>query len=149
MKPNIFRTILTPTLLPHWSQDLLLALPRIVGCYFLIGFGWSKFPCPAWFVTDVAALGLPLPFLFAWAAVLTEVFGSVALILGFGTRIAGFLLVCTMLVAVLLQKAEADLWEKLPSMGYLWLGFAAMATGSGRFGLDFLLFKPKQKALLE
>jgi putative oxidoreductase len=115
----------------------------------LTGFGFSKFPCPEWFVSDVEKLGLPLPFFFAWAAVLTESFGAVALALGFGTRIAGFLLLCTMLVAVLLQKADAELWEKLPSMGFIWIACHAMALGSGRFGLDFLLFKPKSKSLAE
>jgi putative oxidoreductase len=143
MKSLIIK-ILKPTLMPHWLQDLILALPRIIACYFLCtSFGWSKFPTPMWFIEDVWKLGLPFPAFFAWAAVLTEVFGAALLLLGFGSRIMGFLLTCTMLVAIFLQKWDNELWEKLPAMGFLWVAIFAMIVGSGRFGLDYLITKKK------
>ncbi len=134
--------------MPRWWADLILAIPRTIGCYLLaVHFGGSKFPTPAWFIEDVGKLGLPFPAFFAWAAVLTEVFGAALLVLGLATRYAAFLLTCTMLVAIFLQKWNEELWQKLPAMGFLWIGIIYMVLGSGRFGLDYLLakkFKPKQ-----
>jgi putative oxidoreductase len=44
-----------------------------------------------------------------------------------------------MMVAIFFQKADAELWEKLPAMGFLWLSIVYMVIGSGRFGLDYLI----------
>ena len=140
------KKIISPVIMPQWYADLLLALPRIIACFFLATrFGWSKFPTPQWFIDDVGKLGLPFPFLFAWAAVLAEVFGGALLVVGLGTRIAGFFLTCTMLIAIFLQKWNNELWEKLPAMGFLWVAIFAMVLGSGRFGLDYLIFKKWNK----
>lgn len=88
---TLFSKIITPVYTAHWYSDLLLALPRIVGCYFLaLNFGGSKFPCPAWFIQDVAKFGglfASFPAFFAWAAVLAETFGGALLVLGLGTRV--------------------------------------------------------------
>jgi putative oxidoreductase len=133
---------ITPVAINNVYADLLLALPRIVACFFLATrFGWSKFPTPDWFIKDVAALGLPLPFFFAWAAVITEVIGAGCLVIGLGTRVWGFMLTCTMLVAIFLQKWDGELWEKLPAMGFLWVAIYAIVLGSGRFGLDYWIAK--------
>ncbi len=134
------KKLITPIVMPYWWADVLLAIPRIVGCYLLAAhFGWSKFPTPAWFIEDTAKLGLPFATFFAWAAVLTEVFGAALMVVGLCTRYAAFLLSCTMLVAIFLQKWNTELWEKLPAMGFLWLAIVYMVIGSGRFGLDYLI----------
>ncbi len=138
----MIKKLIAPILMPHSWQDLLLAIPRIVGCYFLAThFGWSKFPTPDWFIEDTAKLGFPFPAFFAWAAVLTEVFGAALMVLGLMTRFASFLLFCTMMVAIFFQKADTELWEKLPAMGFLWISVFYMVIGSGRFGLDYLISK--------
>ena len=62
------------------------------------------------------------------------------------TRIAGAAIAVTMLVAALVQKADASLWEKLPSLGFLWVALYAIVLGSRRFGLDYLLFTRKTPA---
>ena len=63
---SLFVIIIKPFYTSHWYTDLLLALPRIIGCYFLsINLGGSKFPCPDWFIADVTKYGFPFPTFFA------------------------------------------------------------------------------------
>lgn len=128
-------------------MDAIVTLPRFcVGYWLATRFGWSKFPPPEWFVSDVGKLGFPVPVAFAWAAVLAEVVGGAALAVGLATRVAGAAIAVTMLVAAFVQKADAALWEKLPSLGFLWVALYATVLGSGRFGIDHLLFSRKARA---
>lgn len=139
---TIFAKIISPVYTSHRYTDLLLALPRMIGCYFLaVNFGGSKFPCPDWFIQDVTKYGFPFPAFFAWAAVLAETFGGALLVIGLGTRIAGFMVMCTMLVAIFFQKWGGEVWEMLPAMGFLWISIYAVVMGSGRFGIDYLIAK--------
>ena len=120
--------------------DALMALPRFfAGLALSLSFGLSKFPVPDRFVETVGALGFPLPGLFAWAAVMSEVLGGFLLALGLLTRPSAFFIICTMLVAAFLQKADAGLSEKLPALFFLVVSYYALILGSGRFGLDALL----------
>ncbi len=138
----LFSKIITPVYTSTWYSDLMLAIPRIVGCYFLaVNFGGSKFPCPEWFIKDVAGYGFPFPAFFAWAAVLAETFGGALLVMGLLTRFAGFMVMCTMLVAIFFQKWGGEVWEMLPALGFLWISLYAIVMGSGRFGLDHLISK--------
>lgn len=140
---TLFSKIITPVYTSTWYSDLLLAVPRIIGCYFLaVNFGGSKFPTPDWFVEDVSKFGglfALFPAFFAWMAVLAETFGGALLVLGLGTRIAGFMVACTMLVAIFCQKWGEEVWGMLPAMGFLWISLYAIVMGSGRFGLDHLI----------
>ena len=52
-----------------------------------------------WFGNPDWGLGLPLPFLMAWIATLTEVVGAVCLFFGFATRWISIPLIITMVVA--------------------------------------------------
>lgn len=141
-QPSRMQKLMAPFRMPSLWADLVLMLPRIcVGYWLAARFGWSKFPAPEWFVSDVAKLGFPFPGFFAWAAVLAEVVGGGLLCVGLFTRLAGLAIAVTMLVAIFLQKANAELWEKLPAYGCLWVALYAIVLGSGRFGLDGLLFK--------
>lgn len=120
--------------------DLLIAIPRVAcGVILPLKFGLSKFPTPQWFIEDIGRLGFPAPAVFAWAAVLTEVFGSFLLALGVVTRLVGTLLIVTMFVAAFVQKADASLWERLPALFFLLNAWFAVALGSGRFGVDELI----------
>lgn len=155
-----------PTALDHPLQDLLLALPRWLGGLLLtVDFSGSKFGMPwtdaeaglhlfqvaAWFPEDVAAFGAPFswaPWLFAWLAAASEAIGGLFLVLGFQTRISGFFLACTMLVAIFFQKWGGGTWSMLPAMGFLWIAINAMVLGSGKLGLDYWMLKwkaPKMK----
>ncbi len=145
--------------MPAWWQDLLLAIPRIICGYLLASsFGSDKFGMPwspqdanlglfevaFWFPNDVAAYGgifAMFPVFFAWMGGFAEAIGGILLVIGLQTRLAGFLVMVTMLVAIFMQQINNGLWNCLPAMGFLWVGIFAMIVGSGRFGLDHFYFK--------
>jgi len=81
------------------------------------------------------------PVFFAWMGAFSEAVGGMLLALGIGTRISAFLITCTMLVAIFLQKWNQGLWGMLPALGFLWVAIYNLALGSGRFGLDALIAK--------
>ena len=154
---KILKQITKPILLPHWSQDFLLAIPRIV-CGFLLtsNFGAAKFGLPwsppennlkffevaFWFPKDVAFYGglfAVAPIFFAWIGAFSEAVGGIFLLLGFQTRIASFLIMSTMLVAIFMQQIQNGMWNCLPAMGFLWISVFYLLLGSGRFGIDYLV----------
>lgn len=157
------KRILKPILMPFWSQDLILTIPRLVCGYLLaFDFGASKFGMPwspdennlnlfevaFWFPDDVAAFGAPFswfPVFFAWMAAFSEAVGGILWMLGFNTRITSFLIFCTMMVAVFLQQAGGGTWNMLPGMVFLWLSVFYMVLGSGRFGIDHIIYNRFKK----
>lgn len=156
---KLFSLLTKPHLLPHWSQDILLTIPRIVCGYLLtVEFGSPKFGLPwsnpdnglslfevaFWFPNDVAEYGgifAIAPAFFAWMGAFAEGVGGIFLLLGLQTRVASFLILCTMLVAIFMQQINNGLWNCLPALGFLWIGVFYMILGSGRFGFDYLLTK--------
>lgn len=156
MKKLLF-LILRPEILSHWILDLITAIPRILCGYALAtSFGSDKFGMPwsppernldlfevvYWFPLDVAEYGgifAMFPIFFAWMGAFSEAVGGIFLALGLKSRIAGFLILCTMLVAIFLQKGDQGLWAVLPALGFLWVSLYTIVLGSGRFGLDYLL----------
>lgn len=151
--------IITPVVQNHWFVDLTFAIPRILcGLWLTAMFGADKFGMPwtadsqnlnlfevsAWFPQDVAAYGgvfAMFPVFFAWMGAFSEAVGGLFLMLGLKTRIASFLILCTMLVAVFMQKWNSGLWSMLPALGFLWVAVYNLGLGSGRFGLDYLISK--------
>ena len=156
---TIFKHITKPVLQDHWFTDAIFAIPRII-CGFLLTsmFGADKFGMPwtaesqnlnlfevsAWFPDDVAAYGgifAIAPIFFAWMGAFSEAVGGLFLMLGLQTRIASFLIMCTMLVAIFMQKWDSGLWSMLPAIGFLWVALYHLGLGSGRFGIDYLITK--------
>ncbi|MDT7831482.1 DoxX family protein [Flavobacteriaceae bacterium S356] len=155
---QLLRRSMTPLIQKYWIGDLVFAIPRVV-CGFLLtsSFGSDKFGLPwsskanlgffevvAWFPEDVASYGgifALAPVFFAWMGAFSEAVGGLLLMLGLKTRIASFLIMCTMLVAIFMQKWGQGVWSMLPAMGFLWVSMYHVYTGSGRFGLDYLMTK--------
>jgi putative oxidoreductase len=155
----MFIKIITPINLAKWWQDALIAIPRIVCGYLLTtDFGAAKFGMPwspadknlglfevaFWFPEDVKAYGgifASLPVFFAWIGAFAEAVGGLMLLVGFQTRIAAFLIICTMLVAIFMQQINQGTWMMLPAMGFLWVAIYTLIMGSGRFGADYLIAK--------
>jgi len=152
--------MITPVIMKHWLLDLLFALPRILCGYLLaVNFGGSKFGVPwspegspdlaflevvDWFPKDVENYGglfTMFPVFFAWMGAASEAIGGMFLLLGLKTRIASFLILCTMLVAIIFQKSNSGVWGMLPAMGFLWISIYHIVLGSGRFGIDFMIAK--------
>lgn len=153
------KKILNPITLPFWWQDFLMAIPRVICGYLLTtDFGAAKFGMPwspvdknlgffevaYWFPEDVKAYGgifAMAPVFFAWMGAFSEAFGGLLLLLGVQTRIAAFLIFCTMLVAIFMQQMNEGTWNMLPAMGFLWVSLYAIIFGSGKFGVDYLITK--------
>jgi len=150
---------MTPIVQKHWFTDAVLAVPRIL-CGFMLTtfFGADKFGMPwtaasqnlnlfevaAWFPEDIANYGglfALAPVFFAWMGAFSEAVGGLFLLLGLKTRLASFLILCTMLVAIIMQQADKGLWATLPALGFLWVSMYCLALGSGKFGLDYIITK--------
>jgi putative oxidoreductase len=160
----MFKKIISPILLPLWWQDFLLLLPRVVYGYLLTkDFGAQKFGLPwsppdnnlgffevaFWFPNDVAEYGgifAKFPSFFAWMGAFSEAMGGLFLMLGLLTRPFAFLILLTMLVAVVFQQWNQGTWNMLPAMGILWVALMNCILGSGRFGIDYLLSKSIRNA---
>ena len=159
---RLLRPLLEPLVLPHWWQDAVLLLPRVVCGYLLTAeFGSDKFGLPwspadnnlglfevaYWFPGDVAEYGgifALFPAFFAWMGAASEAVGGLLLLLGLGTRVSAFLIICTMLVAIFMQQLQQGMWNMLPAAGFLWAALPALVLGSGRFGIDYLFAKPRR-----
>lgn len=159
---KILKLIITPVIQKNWIADLLFTIPRFFcGMLLTLSFGSDKFGLPwsstanlglfevvAWFPKDVAEYGgifALFPVFFAWSGAFAEAVGGLLLAIGFKTRIASFLIMCTMLVAIFLQKWDQGLWSMLPAMGFLWVSIYHLYLGSGRFGIDYLISKKINK----
>jgi len=156
---KFFKQLIKPTLQEHWFADLIFAVVRFVcGMLLAIDFGASKFGMPwtaegqnlnlfevsAWFPEDVAQYGglfAIAPLFFAWMGAFSEAVGGLFLAFGLQTRIASFLITCTMLVAIFFQQWGEGSWKLLPAMGFLWVAIYNLYFGSGRFGLDYVISK--------
>lgn len=154
---TLLKRLFTPVLQPQWGADLVFALIRfITGMLLALDFGASKFGMPwspkenelglfevaYWFPDDVASYGgifAAFPAFFAWMGAFSEAVGGLFFALGLKTRFASFLIMCTMLVAIFLQKWGQGSWGMLPAMGFLWVSLYNLYFGSGRFGLDYLI----------
>lgn len=156
---SFFKLLITPVLQKHWISDFTFFIIRLgCGLGLSLGFGADKFGVPwtadsqnlnlfevaAWFPEDVKAYGgifAMFPIFFAWMGAFSEAVGGMLLALGIGTRIWSFLIICTMLVAIFLQKWNGPIWNMLPAMSFLWVAIYNLILGSGRFGVDFLITK--------
>lgn len=160
---SILKFIITPVTQKYWLTDLVFAIPRIFcGLLLAVMFGADKFGMPwtadsqnlnlfevaAWFPEDVASYGgifAVAPIFFAWMGAFSEAVGGLFLMLGLKTRTASFLIMCTMLVAIFMQKWDKGIWAMLPAIGFLWVAIYNLFLGSGRFGIDYLISKKLNK----
>lgn len=141
------------------KTDLALVVLRLSGLYLAVGHGWGKVARLASgdggrFIEGVAALGFPLPGLFAWAAALGEFACGLLVFVGLGTRYAAAIAGFTMFVAGFVRhKAHLHLLTALGLMSpseetvsswgnpelaimYLVVMLALVFTGGGGLALD-------------
>lgn len=72
-------------------------------------------------------------------AVFAEVFCSILILAGFGTRLAALPLIATMLVAVFFIHAADPIAIKEPALHYLLVYVVLLIAGSGKYSVDYLL----------
>ncbi len=80
-------------------QNALALLGRLLFVVMFLPAGIAKLTGFSGTVGYIASVGLPLPSLAAAVALLVEILGSLALLFGFGTRIAALVLALFTLVA--------------------------------------------------
>jgi putative oxidoreductase len=91
-------------------------------------------------------LHFPYPLLLACLAKGAEFFGGLCLILGFVTRVAGFLVAFTMFVATFTaNKGNIFVMDGLITFAYMWFGLVFVFCGPGKWSLDYLLFDRRKK----
>ena len=72
-------------------------------------------------------------------AVFAEVFCSLLLLVGFGTRLAVLPLITTMLVALIAVHAADPFAKQEPALHYLLVYVVLLFTGSGKYSVDYWL----------
>ena len=118
------------------SNAGLAILRIVVGVAIAFEHGLAKLPPSTGFVKIVAALGVPAPELFAWAAGMSEFIGGLLLAVGLMTRPAATALAITMAVAIFGHHSGDTFQQRELAMLYGAVALAFATMGSGRFGLD-------------
>ncbi len=130
--------------LPPVARDGVLLVARVVLGVVLLAHGLQKlgagFGATA---DDFSSMGIPLSPVAAAFAIVVEVLGAVALIVGAATALVGVLVVVDMIGAFLF--AHAGLTVFVDDGGWELVGVIAVAAlvlaavGAGRFSVDHLL----------
>lgn len=116
-----------------------LLLRVFAGLALALTHGMGKLPPSHGFVGMVAALGFPLPFVFAWAEALTEFVGGLFLAAGFLTRPAAGLIAFAMGVAAFVQHAHDEFAIKELALLYFFIALFYLFKGAGRWSIDRLI----------
>jgi putative oxidoreductase len=125
--------------LPTYPDVALLAIRVILFISFLL-HGLMKYNMGLSNVGEsFAKMGIPLGTLAGPGVTLLEIVGSVALLLGIGTRVVAALLVCDMLGAITFVHAKNGYMGEGGMELVALLGTMALAlalAGAGRYSLD-------------
>ena len=151
MKP-LLRVLTFVPAQPPLGHMLLLVGRVSIGLFMIVhGYGkWNKggIGPTEQFIGYTEKLGFPLPTLFAWNALLSEIGLSLLLVLGLFTRPALLGLIFTMGVAAFVAYAGAPFVAGDPSvktkelpMMYMFAYFILLGVGPGRFSGDAILHK--------
>ena len=119
-----------------------LSLLRIfTGIALALSHGIGKIPPSEGLINRSGELGFPLPIVFAWAAGLSEFVGGIFLALGFLTRISGFFIAFTMLVALIGVHGSDPFGKQELAFMYLFVALAFVLKGSSDWSIDSFLRK--------
>jgi putative oxidoreductase len=136
----MIRNILNPGTYSNNINYMLLLL-RLVGGIFMLTHGVGKFSAlfgddPIQFPDPIgigATASLAL-------AVFSEVFCSILLIVGLGTRFAAIQLLITMLVAALIFHADDPFGKQELPLLYATIYFVIVVIGAGKISIDNWIF---------
>jgi putative oxidoreductase len=122
------------------SNNLALLAARIFLVPLFLVSGVGILAAPGGFAGYMASLGLPAPMLVTWLVIAIKVLGSVAVLVGFQTRLASYAIAAFAIGAALLghfdfadQNQITQFMKNLAVAG----GFLALsAAGPGAYSLD-------------
>jgi len=121
------------------NASLALAGRIMIAAIFLLS-GFSKITATAMMIGYIQSVGLPLPAVALGLAILIEVGGSIALVLGYRTKlIAAIMALFTVATAIAFHNNLADqnqfihFFKNIAMAGGL---LQVIALGAGRFSLD-------------
>lgn len=117
----------------------LLLFRLFIGLSMAFAHGLGKLPPSDRLIDGVAALGFPLPFLFAWMAGLSEFVGGILIAAGIFTRSAAAFLGFTMLVAAFGVHANDPYNIKEMALLYLFSCLMLLFVGPGNLSLNRFL----------
>lgn len=112
-----------------------------VGATMAYQHGYAKLQDPAKIIGGAAKLGMPLPEVMGWLALLSELVGGICIALGLLTRPAAFFLGVTMAVAAFMMHGADPFATKELALLYLACCVVIAFFGSGRFAIDPMLHK--------
>lgn len=122
------------------NSTVLLVSRIFLALLFIVG-GFGKLAGgPAGFAGYLGSLGFPAPLVFAWATIAVEALGGLAILVGFKTRVAAYVLAAfcigTALVAHFDFADQNQMTQFLKNLG-LAGGFLLLAgTGAGAISVD-------------
>lgn len=90
---------------------------------------------------DIIGIGSELSF---HLVIFSEFFCGLLILLGLVTRLSVIPVFITMIVAYFIAHGQDDFQAKMPAFIFLVLCIPVFILGSGRYSLDYLIFKPKK-----
>jgi putative oxidoreductase len=134
--------------LARWSDLTLFGLRALAGG-FLMHETWDNVSSRARmgeFVQFLDQYGFPVPWLLAPLSVAVQFGCGALLVAGLLTRLAGLLIAANFVVAVAMVHFNQPFRDWWPAIVLVSLGLHFAAAGSGKFGLDALVFGSGRRA---
>lgn len=133
--------IFNPSPLVHQATTILrvwLGIIFVKHSYPVVLFGGMPE-----YVNWIDSMGIPLAEIAGRLSKLSEFFGGIFIALGLGTRLFSVLIAINMIIAVTVAgKGQIFTGSEL-AFDYLLISIVVCLSGSGKFSLDYLIFKNK------
>ena len=127
------------------NDAALLVLRVTFGVALALAHGYGKVVSPERFLQGLTTRGFPLPGLFGWAAIASELIGGLLLALGLLTRPAAAFVLITLSVAAFDIHAADPFAKRELALAYVSVALAILIAGPGRFSLDRRLFVARSR----
>ena len=130
------------------THDYLLALGRVLMSGLFVWGGYGKLMAPGATTQYFAQVGVPLPGVMVWVAILVELVGGIVLLVGFKTQwVAGLLAIWSLItgfaVHLVAGVSAADAMVAYDNMIHFYKNLAmaggflfVLVYGAGRLSID-------------